>query len=180
MVWSLGGSLLPVTENNEHLGLVVSGLDEELKNVDKNIDSARKVLFNLLGNIFSYKCKLSQLVLHHVWSLYVCPVLLSGLAALPIRPSIMKTLSNFHHKLLREILKLGPFSPIAPLYFLLGELPIEAVQHKNILTLFWCIWSNPQTKVHEILKYLLIISDSKSLTSGCYSSSTSCPIHSLC
>ena len=68
-MWKLDGNPLAVTENNEHLGLIVSGLDEELKNVDKNIDSARQILFNLLGNIFSYKCKLSQTVLLHVWSL---------------------------------------------------------------------------------------------------------------
>ena len=118
----------------------------------------------MLGNIFSYKCKLSQQVLHHVWSLYVSPVLRSGLASLPIRPPVMKTVSSFHKKVLRGILKLSNTSPIAPLYFLLGELPIEAVQHMDILTLFWSIWSNPQTKVHEILKYLLMTADSKSLT----------------
>ena len=34
-IWSLNGEPLKVTEDNEHLGLVVSGLNEELKNVDK-------------------------------------------------------------------------------------------------------------------------------------------------
>ena len=57
-MWSLDGAPLTVADDNEHLGLIVSGLDEEIKNVDKNIDSTRKQLFNLLGNIFSYKCKL--------------------------------------------------------------------------------------------------------------------------
>ena len=73
----------------------VSGTDEEIKNVDKKIASARQTLFNLLGNIFSYKCKLSPVVLLHVWSIYVSPVLRSGLAALPIRPQIAKTISSF-------------------------------------------------------------------------------------
>jgi hypothetical protein len=41
---------------------------------------------------------------------------------------------------------------------------MEAVLHMDILTLFWCIWANPQTKIHEILKYLLLISDSSSHT----------------
>ena len=163
-LWSLGGVTLPVTEDNDHLGLVVSGLNEELKNVDKNVDSARKILFNLLGNIFSYKCKLSQQVLHHVWLLYFSPVLRSGLAALPIRPAIMKTLSSFHNKVLRGILKFSATSPIAPLYFLLGELPVEAVHHMDIFALFWCIWANPQTKVYEILQYLLMTANSRSLT----------------
>ena len=110
--WSLDGEPLKVTEDNEHLGLVVSGLNEELKNVDKKIDSARKTLFDLLGNIFSYKCKLSPVVSLHVGSIYVNPVLRSGLAALPIRPPIIKTVISFHNKILRGILKLSPRSPL--------------------------------------------------------------------
>ena len=76
----------------------------------------------------------------------------------------MKSLSGYHDKILRGILKLSNYSPKAPLYFLLGELPIEAVHHADILSLFWCIWANPQTKIHEIIKYLLMMSDSSSLT----------------
>ena len=89
-IWSLNCN---VAEDNEHLGLYVSGTHEEMKNANKNIDSARKILFNLLGNIFSYKCKLSQTVLLHVWTIYVSPVLRSGLSALPVRPAIMKTIT---------------------------------------------------------------------------------------
>ena len=111
-----------------HLGLIVSGLDEEIKNVDKTIDSAQQTLLSLLGNMFSYKCKVSQVVL------------------------------------LRGILKLSPVSPIAPLYFLLGDLPIEATLHMDLLTLFWNIWTNPQTKIYQIANYLLMMSDSSSLT----------------
>ena len=92
------------------------------------------------------------------------PVLRSGLAALPVRPTPMKTISNFHHKILRGILKLSRVSPIAPLYFLLGELPMEAFLHLDLLNLFWCIWSNPQTKANAITKYLLMMADSASLT----------------
>ena len=39
-MWSLDGKPLTVSDDNDHLGLIVSGLDEEIKNVDKNIDSA--------------------------------------------------------------------------------------------------------------------------------------------
>ena len=155
---TLDDQQLPVTEDNDHLGLIVSGLDEEIKNIDKNIDSARKMIFNLLGNIFGYKCKLSQQVLLHVWTIYVNPIARSGLAALPVRPAAIGAL------ILRGILKLSPVSPVPPLYFLLGEIPIEAALHLDILTLFWCIWANPQTKIHDIVKYLLMMADSTSLT----------------
>ena len=124
-LWSLYGEKLVVSEDNDHLGLIVSGTDEEMKNVDNNIQSARSTLFGLLGNVFAYKCKLSPTVQLRVWSIYIKPVLRSGLDALPIRPTTMKTLTVFHHKILRSILKLSPVSPLAPLYFLSGELPIE-------------------------------------------------------
>ena len=74
-IWSLYGEKLNVSEDNEHLGLVVSGIDEELKNVDKNIMAARDTLFGFLGNIFSYKYKLSQAVQYHTCSFFIKPVL---------------------------------------------------------------------------------------------------------
>ena len=163
-IWSLYGDKLTVAENNDHLGLVVSGTDEEVKNVDKNISSARDTLFSFLGNIFSYKCKLSPIVQHYTWSVYIKPVLTSGLAALPLRPPVIKTISIFHHKILRALLKLSPYSPVAPLYFLFGELPIEAALHLDILSVFWNIWRNPQTKIFEVVKYLLKMCDESSLT----------------
>ena len=163
-IWSLYGEKLTVAEDNEHLGLVVSGIDEEIKNVDKNIKSARDSIFSYLGNIFSYKCKLSPAVQYHTWSVFINPVLRSGLAALPIRPTVLKTLTTFHHKILRAMLKLSQFSPVLPLYFLLGELPLEASLHLDVLGLFWNIWSNPQTKAFEVLQYLLAMADSNSVT----------------
>ena len=163
-IWSLYGEQLEVAEDNDHLGLVVSGSNEELKNIDKNIHSARKSLFNFLGNIFAYKCKLSPGVQYHTWSVFVKPVLTSGLSALPIRPAVMQPLIKFHHKILRAILKLSQYSPVVPLYFLLGEPPMEVSLHLDLLSLFWNIWVNPQTKVFEVLKYLLMMSGSNSLT----------------
>ena len=76
----------------------------------------------------------------------------------------MKTIETFHHKILRAILKLSKFSPVIPLYFLLGELPIEGTLHLDVLSLFWNVWSNPQTKAHEAVKYILKMSDNNSVT----------------
>ena len=163
-IWSLYGDKLTVAEDNEHLGLLVSGSNEELKNIDKNIKSARDSIHSYLGNIFSYRCKLCPAVQYHTWSVFIKSVLRSGLAALPIRPQASKTLTVFHHKILRAILKLSAHSPLIPLYFLLGELPIEASLHLDILALFWNIWRNPHTKSFEVLQYLLVMASSNSLT----------------
>ena len=149
-IWSLYGEKLKVSEDNDHLGLIVSGVDEEIKNVDKNIKTARDKLFSFLGNIFSYKCQLSASLQYHTWQVYIKPTICTGLSALPVRPSAVAPLRSFHHKVLRAILKLSPYSPVTPLYFLLGEIPIEASLHIGVLFLFWNIWSNPKTKAFEV------------------------------
>ena len=130
----------------------------------KNIQSARDAIFGFLGNIFSYKCKLSPAVQQHTWAVFIKPVLRSGLAALPIRPTVLKALTSFHLKVLRAILKYSQYSPVVSLYFLLGELPMEASLHLNVFALFWNIWVNPETKVFEVMKYILKMSDNSSLT----------------
>ena len=43
--WTLNGVRISVVENNDHLGLVVSGWDEEQKNLDQNITKCRNSLF---------------------------------------------------------------------------------------------------------------------------------------
>ena len=162
--WTLNGERVSVVDNNEHLGLIVSGTDEEQKNIDQNISKCRGSMFSLLGPAYAYKCLLSPLVQHHLWKVYNLPVLLSGLSALPIKSSQTKSFSVFHNKVMRGILKLSNSSPIPALYFLLGDLPIEAVLHINTLTLFHNIWSNPDLTVHKIVKYALMMCQNNSST----------------
>ena len=163
-IWSLNGEHVKVVENNDHLGLIVSGWQEEQKNIDKKISKCRASLFAMLGPAYAYRCKLSPVIQHHLWQTYNLPVLVSGLSALPIRPAHMSSLRLFHHKILRGILKLSPASPIPSLYFLLGELPLENKIDLEALTLFFSIWSNPATKLFEIVKYILKMADKNSLT----------------
>ena len=96
--WYLNNERVSVVETNEHLGLQVSGQNEEQKNIDQNIEKCRRSLFALLGPAFSFKCLLSPVVQTHLWRTYSLPVLLSGLPALPIRLANIKPLSIFHHK----------------------------------------------------------------------------------
>ena len=162
--WKLNGEQVDVVEDNDHLGLVVSGISEEQKNIDQNISQCRNSLFALLGPALSYKCKLSPTVQLHIWRTYALPILQSGLAALPIRPVHMYSIKIFHNKILRGILKQSRCSPVPSLYFLCGELPIEAKLHYDLLNLFHNVWSNPQTKVFSIVAYILKMSNLNSTT----------------
>ena len=162
--WSLNGEKISVVDSNEHLGLIVAGADEEQKNVDENITKCRSSLFTLLGPAFAYKCLLSPTVQLHIWRTCSLPVLLSGLPALPIRPSVAKSLQLFHNKIMRGVLKLSKSSPIPALHFLLGELPVEGVLHIRTLCLLQNIWSNPSLTIFSMVTYILKMCDRNSST----------------
>ena len=60
--WRLNGMQVTVSSDNEHLGQIVSGHDQEEKNVEMRINKARSCLFSLLGPAFQFKCLLSPVV----------------------------------------------------------------------------------------------------------------------
>ena len=162
--WTLNNERITVCENNDHLGLVVSGTREEQKNLEANIQECRKSLFSLLGPAYAYKCLLPPTVKIHLWRTYNLPILRSGLSSLPIRPSHISSISTFQNKILRGFLHLSQSSPIPALYFLLGEQPIEALLHMDVLSLFFNIWSHPDTTVFKIIQYILKMAGNKSNT----------------
>ena len=96
--WHLNGECIQVADENEHLGLIFAGVDEEQKNVDENLLKCRASLFSLMGPSYSFQCMLSPLVKVHLWNTYNLPILLSGLSALPIRPAQVKSLNLFQNK----------------------------------------------------------------------------------
>ena len=65
---------------------------------------------------------------------------------------------------MRAFLHLSPRCPVEAPYFLLGEIPIEGRIHRDVFSLFWCVWNNKGTKIHEVVKYLLANSKDNSRT----------------
>ena len=51
--WKMDKKPVSIKEDNDHLGLIVSGYKEEEKNIDLKIKKARGSLFKLLGPAFS-------------------------------------------------------------------------------------------------------------------------------
>ena len=76
----------------------------------------------------------------------------------------MGPINIFYNKILRSFLKISNSSPVPALYFLLGELPIEARLHMDFLSLFFNIWNNPGNTIHKVVQYLLKMADKSSLT----------------
>ena len=89
--WTLDGMTVSVTEDNDHLGQVVSGVNQEQKNVDTRIEKGRKNLFGMLGPAFAFKCLLSPVVKIHLFRTYTCPILRSELSSFSLRTSCFKS-----------------------------------------------------------------------------------------
>jgi hypothetical protein len=162
--WHMDGQTVTVTEDNDHLGQVVSGVCQEQKNVDTRIAKGRKNLLGMLGSAFAYKCQLSPVVKLHLFRTYTCPILRSGLSSFSLRTTLLQPLAIFHRKTLRGILTLSKSSNIPALHFLTGELPMEGKVHRDLFSLFFSVWENPNSKIYQIVKYLLEHSSDTSRT----------------
>ena len=162
--WHLDKQKVKVTTDNEHLGQIVSGVDQEQKNVELRIQKGRRNLFGMLGPAFAHKCLLSPAVKYHLFKTYTSPIIRSGLATFSLRAEVLNPLTIFQRKALRGILSLSKTASIPAIHFLLGELPIEAQIHKDAFSLFFSVWRNPGSKIHEIVKYLLQNSQENSRT----------------
>ena len=100
----------------------------------------------------------------HLFCIFSSPIALSGLSSLSVRPNHMKPMTAFHRKVLRGFLHFSDKCPIPAIHFLLGEIPIEARLHRDVFSLLYSIWTNPQTKIFDIVRHLLAVSPENSRT----------------
>jgi hypothetical protein len=162
--WIMDGDRVKVVENNDHLGQIVSGLKQEEKNIDQSISKGRKSLFGLLGAAFSYKCHLSPVLKIHLFRTFTCPIIRSGLSSFALRTAQLSQLAIFHRKTLKSFLSLSNSAPTPAIHFILGELPMEGKLHRDVFSLFYSVWTNPDSKIYQIVKYLLSASPENSRT----------------
>ena len=107
---------------------------------------------------------LSPVVKLHIFRTYTCPILRSGFSSFSLRTAQLESLCLFQRKTLKSILKLSKTAPTPAIHFLTGELPIEGKIHRDVFSLFYSIWTNPDTKIFEIIKYLVSNSQANSRT----------------
>ena len=136
--WRMAGDTVEVVENNDHLGQIVTGIRQESKNVDVRLKKRRNSLFGMLGPAFDHKCMMSPIVKMHLFL--------------------------FHRKTLKAFLHLSKTAPTPAIHFILGELHIEGKIHCDMFSLFYSFWSNPDTKIYHIVKYILSTSPDNSRT----------------
>ena len=107
---------------------------------------------------------LSSIVKNYLFRTFTCPIIRSGLYSFALRTHQMDPLSIFHRKVLKAFLNLSKSAPTPAIHFLLGELPMEGKIHRDMFSLFFGVWCNPDTKIHQIVKYLLSTSSENSRT----------------
>ena len=132
-------------EDNDHLGQIISDVRQEQKNIDLKLRKGRGTLFKVLGPAFAYKCLLSPAAKLHIFRTFVCPILRSGLSTFVLTEKISEPLCIFQRKVLRAALKLSKNAANCALFFLCGELPIEGKIHRDVFSVFYSIWANPET-----------------------------------
>ena len=162
--WTMDGGHVNVVENNDHLGQIVSGIRQEEKNIDLRILKGRNSLFGMLGAAFAYKCQLSPVLKIHLYRTHTCPIIRSGLSSFALRSNQLQPLAIFHRKTLKSFLGLSKTAATPAIHFILGELPMEGKIHRDVFSLFYSIWTNEQTKIYQIVKYLLSMSCENSRT----------------
>ena len=86
------------------------------------------------------------------------------MSSLVVKNTLIYPLSVFQRKALKGILKVSNQASTAGIHFLTGEIPIEAKMHKDVFSLFFSVWSNPESKIYSIVKYILSSSNEDSRT----------------
>ena len=99
---------------------------------------------------------LSPLVKIHLFRTFTCPIIRSGLYS--FAQGIPTDISHFPFPQKSSEVhspSQPKCTPTPAIHFLLGELPMEGRIHRDMFSLFYGVWCNPDTKIHQIVKYLL-------------------------
>ena len=124
--------------------------------IDLRIQKGRGNLYSLLGPAFAYKWMLSPLVKIHLFRTFTCPIIRSGLYS--FAQGIPTDISHFPFPQKSSEVhspSQPKCTPTPAIHFLLGELPMEGRIHRDMFSLLYGVWCNPDTKIPQIVKYLL-------------------------
>ena len=132
----LGDKKMTVVDNTTHMGILRSSSNQDLNAVEQNIQKARRTTYSLMGAGLHGENGLDPETSISLLKTYVFPVLLYGLEVIIPTGKAMDTLEKQYKRLLKQILSV-PITVADPaIYLLSGALPVEAVIHKRIFSLF--------------------------------------------
>ena len=107
-----------------------------MKNVECNIQKARRTVYSLMGTGLHGENGLDPEAAISLFQTYVIPVLFYGLEVILPTGKALDTLEIQYKKLLKQILSLPCTTADPAVYLLSGLLPAEVLIHKRMLTLY--------------------------------------------
>ena len=152
----LNGLPLPFSIEAEHLGVLRTSNVSNVPNIMMRIAAHRRKLFSLLPGGLARGHYASPAASLKIEKIYALPVLLSGLASLVVSKSDLNTLHNYYKNVLRRLLRLPQDVAECAVWFLAGSLPIEALLHMRMLSLFGMISNLGDNPLPSIARNALI------------------------
>ena len=135
--FKLNSKDMPVVTSTTHMEIVRSSTNREMKNVETNIQKARRTIYSLMGTGLHGEKRIGHGNCYLPTSnLFYIPVLFYGLEVILPTGKALDTLEIQNKKLLKQILSLPSTTADPPVYLLSGLLPAEALIHKRMLTLY--------------------------------------------
>ena len=135
---NIQGKSIPFTNLAEHVGILRS-TDSNRPTLIARFAAHKRALSAVLHTGLALGHRANPISGLKVHQLYAVPVLLSGLAALPLSSSDIDMVEKHYCETLRSLLRLLPKTPRSVVYFLAGSLPGCALVHQRQLMLFGMI-----------------------------------------
>ena len=146
-------------EESVHLGTIVCADHRKtnLANIRNRIRATNGKLYHLLGTVIAADKALNQEVQREAYLTYLRSSLKSTLECFPFKDSEMKLLLDYEKKMLRRIFKHHSRSKTNPLYLLMGIVPIDAVIHMDMFSLFHNIWATKdETETADVCRAFML------------------------
>ena len=133
--WTLGDKIMKESDGFDHLGLEWEA-GKKYPNIEARISSARRMSYLLFGSGLHGTNGLDPASSFKIISIYIVPALLHGLNATVLPKKEILKLDKFYRTLLRRIQSLPVSTASEAIYRLLDTLPIEALLHMRMFSLF--------------------------------------------
>ena len=125
--WTLGSKTMPITESTTHMGMLRTSTNQEMRNVETNIQKAKRVVYSLMGSGLHGENGQDPETVLSLLQTYVLPILFYGLEVILPTGKALSVLDTQYKRLLKQILLWSETTADPAIYLLSGLLPPEAV-----------------------------------------------------
>ena len=132
---NINANYIPFSESAEHVGIIRS-IHGNGPSILARISAHKKAVFSLLPSGLARGHRGNPAASVRVERLYGIPVLLSGLATIVLSTAEIATINSHFKKHLQCLLKLHKATPAPVVWFLAGCLPLEALLHLRIFSIY--------------------------------------------